>query len=119
MTGATGTQGVTGATGASGATGATGAGLTEVETVTPGGTGTALVGNLSAKLIKAGEYELSDGAEEPVLEGCAVVVTVNATEVESTAQAATTGAHKITVMTYDLGTGLPAENSFSLMVTCP
>ena len=98
-------------------TGATGAGLTEVETVTSGGTGTALVGNLAVKHLKTGEYALSDGeVGEPVLEGCAVVVTVNATGVDDTAQAVT-GVHTITVMTYEGVT--PTDNPFSLMVTCP
>ena len=136
-TGATGSQGATGAQGepgnegikgATGTTGPTGVGLTEAETVTSGGTGTALVGNLAVKhILKTGEYELTDEAGgEPALEGCAVVVTVNATELEDTAgaeetaQASVTGEHRITVMTYEVGsTPTPTENSFSLMVTCP
>jgi hypothetical protein len=48
--------------------------------------------------------------------GCAVVVTVNATGVDDTAQAGA-GGHTITVMTYEGAT--LTNNPFSLMVTCP
>jgi hypothetical protein len=90
-----------------------------VESVTSGGTGTAQVGNLTATSTGTGTYELTDGSEEPVLEGCAVVVTVNDLEVgaPNTAQAAATGPHAITVLTYS-GSSLAAE-AFSVMVTCP
>ncbi len=111
--------GPTGASGEPGIAGATGSGLTN-ETVTSAGTGTALVGNLTAKLTATGEYDLSDETGEPVLKGCAIVVTVNEVaeaEPARTAQAAATGPHTIKVLTY-AGPTL-ADNSFSLMVTCP
>jgi hypothetical protein len=120
-TGATGASGVngetgpTGATGATGQTGATGAGLTEVATVTSGGVATALVGEaLTVEHTSSGTYTLEDTGV--TFTGCAIVVTVNATGVDDTAQAVT-GAHTITVMTYEGAT--PTDNPFSLMVTCP
>jgi Collagen triple helix repeat (20 copies) len=121
-TGATGAQGATGATGAAGATGATGAagptgaGLTEVATVTSEGVAVAVVGEaLAVEHTSSGTYTLTDTGV--TFTGCAVVVTVNAIEGDGTAQAAVTGAHTVTVMTYDGTT--PTDNPFSLMVTCP
>jgi hypothetical protein len=89
-----------------------------MESVTAGGTGTAQVGNLTATSTATGTYELTDGSGEPALEGCAVVVTVNDLEAGAprTAQAAATGPHAITVLTY-AGSSLAAE-AFSVMVTC-
>jgi hypothetical protein len=84
--------------------------------VTSTGSGIALVGNLTARLVTTGEYELADGKSEPVLQECAVVATVNESGAPHTAQAVT-GGHTITVMTYTAA--LPADASFSLMVTCP
>jgi hypothetical protein len=101
--------------GETGATGATGAGLTEVATVTSEGVATALVGDaLNVDHTSSGTYTLTD--TDVTFTDCAVVVTVNATGVDDTAQAAT-GAHTITVMTYESAT--LADNPFSLMVTCP
>lgn len=115
-TGASGVMGETGPTGATGATGPTGAGLTEVATVTSAGIATALVGEaLTVEHTSSGTYTLTDTGV--TFTGCAVVVTVNATEGDDTAQAAVTGGHTITVMTYDGAT--LTDNPFSLMVTCP
>jgi hypothetical protein len=117
-TGATGPQGDTGATGAQGNTGAAGTGLTDVETVTSGGSGTSLVGDLAVtNHTSTGTYVLSEEAGATLI-GCAVVVTVNAPGVDDTAQAAVTSEHEITVTTYEVGVG-PTDSAFSLMVTCP
>ncbi len=61
-----------------------------------------------------GTYTLTDGTGV-TLTGCAVVVTVNATELrsahEETAQAAVTGEHTITVMTYEAAPAPPTTRS--------
>ncbi len=84
--------------------------------MTSAGVANTVVGEtLTVEHTSTGTYTLSDGATVKLTE-CAVVVTVNASGVDDTAQAVT-GEHTITVMTYE--GAVPTDSPFSLMVTCP
>jgi hypothetical protein len=107
--------GATGATGGTGGTGATGAGLSFVDTVTPGAVVSSKLGEApTVTHSEGGKYTLVFGAA--VVNTCAIVVSSNLNTGQNTVDAAPTAEKEIQVRTYQSGT--LTDMAFSLMVSC-